>query len=96
MAHIDPALLKEVDRLREANRSLQALVVLDRASVAEQGSAVGEVVDSLMDEVQRESQVAPSRVVVFKNIRSFAIEAPARFIDQLLKHQQVVSATLNE
>ena len=49
MARIDPHLQHEVDRLRGANGNLQALVVLDRGSVAgRRPDEVGAIVDDLV------------------------------------------------
>jgi hypothetical protein len=97
MAHIDPQLQHEVDRFRGDNRNLQALVVLNRSSVAgRKPDEVGTIVNDLVADVCAASQSKPARVVVFKNINSFAVEAPAKFLDSLLRRSQIGSATLNE
>lgn len=97
MPFIDPELKKAVQQLRNQNRSLQALVTLERTSIRGKLPAeVTAVVNSLVKETSEDCHLEPARVVIFNNINSFAIEAPARFLDRLFKSQRVGSATLND
>lgn len=97
MSFIDPELRIAVKKLRNDSRDLQALVTLERASVqGKEPFEVTAVVNSLVRETAADCHLEPTRVVIFNNINSFAIEAPARFLDRLLKSRRVGSATLNE
>lgn len=96
MPSIDPELKDAVEKLRNQNRNLQALVTLEGTSMRGKApSEVTAVVNSLVRETADDCHLEPTRVVIFNNINSFAIEAPAKFLDRLFKSQRVGSAILN-
>lgn len=95
MRQIDPALAEEVTRFLDDPRSLSALVTVGSEKLPGPVN-LAEAVELLTLQATNICRVKPTRVVLFVRLNAFAVEAPARFLEALLRQDLVKGATLNE
>jgi len=95
MANVDPKLTKEVARLLKDNGDLQAVFTLSSGDKPLAPAETESSVRKLLSRAEEQSSSKPKRVQVFRNLQSFSIEAPAQFIQHLMRAEGVDSAALN-
>lgn len=80
------------------NALLEAVVILRpvRRSGAPAPAATREAARTVLENVQKQTGLAPEAVNVFDQLHSFSVRAPARFIQALSSAKGVATVTANE
>lgn len=98
---IDPELLRQVTEAEsKATASseawVQAVVFLEPDAGQSSGPAdVEQLVSAMLTRVEHDIGEQPHDVNVFRNLRSFVVQAPPRFLRRLVEQPEVRSATAN-
>lgn len=96
-AYIDPQLQYELSHVTGPHKAVAATITLRSPEKQELTPASTEsLVRTVLDRIGRRTQCKPNVVNVFPNIQSFAIEAPAVFVEELLNEREIDSAMANQ
>jgi hypothetical protein len=97
MAKVDPRLLKKIKE-EKAGRPVQAVITLRSGPDGRPltPEATEESVQAVIKRAQSRTARDVTRVKVFKNLQSFAVEAEPEFVQCLIDDESVDSASLNE
>jgi hypothetical protein len=95
IAKIDPELIRQIDGAGDA--PVGAVFNLRRASAHKSLTAeeTETCVKRMLQQVQKQSGLAPQQIHVFRNLGAFSVSAPALFMRKLLDQDEVLSATAN-
>jgi hypothetical protein len=95
-AQIDPQLSKAIRSSRVSGNSVHAAFTLrdDGNGKGLSPEMTDRIVKEAVDKAARASAAQPGGVVVFKNLQSFAIEAPARLVERLASDEAIQTGTL--
>lgn len=95
-AIIDPKLGKAIKRLKSKDRLVHAAFTLKNAQNGQflSPERTGILVNQIVDRAAKKIDKKPERVVVFKNMQSFSIDAPASLIEELTHEDHISTAAL--
>lgn len=95
-AKIEPELCEAIRRHKRQDKLVHAAFTLKNASDGKLLSPerTSKVVKRLVDLASSKTAKKPARVVVFKNMQSFSIDAPASFIEELTNQDDISTAAL--
>jgi hypothetical protein len=94
MAKVDPKLTTAI-RQAKSGEALQAVFTIRSDDPMPPDQADKRARSMVKDASKRTSQ-KPSRLEVFPNLQSFAVEADAQLIDDILGQDDIDSASLNK
>ena len=92
MPKVDPKLTR---RLATHKGNVQAVFTLRSSGKPLEAQQTEDFVRSILSRAEQSSATKAKRVQVFRNLQSFAVEAPAEFISSVLNEDEVDSASLN-
>jgi hypothetical protein len=93
---VDPVLARQL-RGSDGVRPVDAVLTLrEHAGASQQArEPLDTIVARLLAEAERQSSQKATDVTVFSNLGTFAVRAPARFVQTLISHDDVTSAVAN-
>jgi hypothetical protein len=93
----DPELRRQIEAAAGTGRPVAAVYTIRAGPEALPGPDQVEArVARLLDKVRAQTGQQPADVQVFGNIGSFAVSAPAEFVDRLAQQPEVVTATASQ
>lgn len=93
MPFIDPNLQQALAAAEDSGQSLSAVFVLKATPT---NAALSELVDALLAQAAQASGHVALRKVLFSQLGSFSIEAPAAFLGVLAQSPSISASLLNE
>ena len=94
-ARTDPVLSAQLREAAAGDEPVQAVIGLRQAEGGAGGDAVAGLTEDLLARVKEQTGAEAHDYNVFRNLGSFAVVAPARFIEGLLDQPEVESAMAN-
>lgn len=96
MAAIDPRLVSAIQAGKPSGRTVHAAFTLRNGITGEALSPeqTDEIVKDLVSRASKATTKPVGKVVVFKNLQSFSIEAPAKVVEKLASEDAVDTAAL--
>ena len=92
---MDPKLVRAIRNGKERDGSVHAAFTLRSVNgKALSPETTDRVVKEILGKASQATQKAADRLVVFKNLQSFSVEAPAEFVEKLADEDAVGTAAL--
>ena len=95
-AQVDPQLSKAIRRSHVSGDAVHAAFTLrdDDSGKGLSPEMTDRIVRDAVAKAAQATSAKPKGVVVFKNLQSFAIEAPGRLVERLVRDEAIQTATL--